>query len=213
MRSTADWGLLGYYVGEMVQELASMSTSTGVAPVDVIVIDGILLFVDERRLFWMLVPPIIFFVLFMGSQECYFGRWLMPVFPFVCVLAACGVAELVAARIVGVVQRRGREQLVGELVNGRAPSTRKRHHERRTGHGSTAAACGDGLVRAARRLERAVPIIREAVDGHQGQETRHGFHMVAHRSVRDMEGIINAFRQLNSIGGNFYRTLRNIHCS
>ncbi len=53
------------------------------------------LFVDERRLFWMLVPPIIVFVLFMGSQERYFGRWLMPVFPFVCVLAAYGAMELV----------------------------------------------------------------------------------------------------------------------
>jgi hypothetical protein len=52
------------------------------------------LFVDERRLFWMLVPPIIVFVLFMGSQERYFGRWLMPVFPFVCVLAAYGAIEL-----------------------------------------------------------------------------------------------------------------------
>ncbi|MEA2144193.1 MAG: hypothetical protein QOI64_2623 [Solirubrobacteraceae bacterium] len=52
------------------------------------------LLVDERRLFWMLVPPIIVFVLFMGSQERYFGRWLMPVFPFLCVLAAYGAIEL-----------------------------------------------------------------------------------------------------------------------
>ncbi len=52
------------------------------------------LFVDERRLFWMLVPPIIVFVVFMGSQERYFGRWLMPVFPFACVLAAYAAVEL-----------------------------------------------------------------------------------------------------------------------
>ena len=52
------------------------------------------LFFDERRLLWMLVPPIIVFVLFMGSQERYFGRWLMPVFPFVCVLAAYAAIEL-----------------------------------------------------------------------------------------------------------------------
>ena len=52
------------------------------------------LFFDERRLLWMLVPPIILFVLFMGSQERYFGRWLMPVFPFVCVLAAYAAIEL-----------------------------------------------------------------------------------------------------------------------
>ncbi len=52
------------------------------------------LFFDERRLLWMLVPPIIVFVLFMGSQERYFGRWLMPVFPLVCVLAAYAAVEL-----------------------------------------------------------------------------------------------------------------------
>jgi len=51
------------------------------------------MFVDERRLAWMLVPPIVLFVLFMGSQERYFGRWLMPVFPFVCVLAAYAAVE------------------------------------------------------------------------------------------------------------------------
>jgi hypothetical protein len=52
------------------------------------------MFFDERRLLWMLAPPVILFVLFMGSQERYFGRWLMPVFPFVCVLAAYAAIEL-----------------------------------------------------------------------------------------------------------------------
>jgi 4-amino-4-deoxy-L-arabinose transferase-like glycosyltransferase len=52
------------------------------------------LFFDERRLLWMLAPPVLLFVLFMGSQERYFGRWLMPVFPFVCVLAAYAAIEL-----------------------------------------------------------------------------------------------------------------------
>jgi len=54
------------------------------------------LWFDERRLFWMLVAPVVFFVLFMGSQERYFGRWLMPVFPFVCILAAYAALELAA---------------------------------------------------------------------------------------------------------------------
>jgi hypothetical protein len=53
------------------------------------------LWFDERRLVWMLVPPVVVFVLFMGSQERYFGRWLMPVFPFVCILAAYAALELV----------------------------------------------------------------------------------------------------------------------
>jgi hypothetical protein len=50
---------------------------------------------DERRLVWILVPPVVVFILFMGSQERYFGRWLMPVFPFVCILAAYAAIELV----------------------------------------------------------------------------------------------------------------------
>jgi 4-amino-4-deoxy-L-arabinose transferase-like glycosyltransferase len=53
------------------------------------------LWFDERRLFWVMVPAIVLFVLFMGSQERYFGRWLMPVFPFVCILAAYAAFELV----------------------------------------------------------------------------------------------------------------------
>jgi dolichyl-phosphate-mannose-protein mannosyltransferase len=52
------------------------------------------LFFDERRLLWMLAPAVLLFVLFMGSQERYFGRWLMPIFPLVCVLAAYAAIEL-----------------------------------------------------------------------------------------------------------------------
>ena len=50
----------------------------------------------ERRLFWVLATPVVVFVVFMGSQERYFGRWLMPVFPFVCILAAYAALQLAA---------------------------------------------------------------------------------------------------------------------
>jgi hypothetical protein len=53
-----------------------------------------LLWLDERRLMWVLVPAPVLFVLFMGTQERFFGRWLLPVFPFVCVLAAYAVLEI-----------------------------------------------------------------------------------------------------------------------
>ena len=84
---TQDSGYLYY--------LWSFGWGLGWLPLVFAVGGAVRLFVDERRLFWMLVPPIIVFVLFMGSQERYFGRWLMPVFPFVCVLAAYGAMELV----------------------------------------------------------------------------------------------------------------------
>jgi hypothetical protein len=60
-----------------------------------------LLLRDDRRLALVLVPAPVLFVLFMGSQERYFGRWLLPVLPFLCLLAAVAalrVADAVARR-------------------------------------------------------------------------------------------------------------------
>jgi hypothetical protein len=53
-----------------------------------------LLWRDERRLVWLLVPAPLVFMLFMGTQERFFGRWLIPVFPFMCILAAYAALEL-----------------------------------------------------------------------------------------------------------------------
>jgi hypothetical protein len=44
-----------------------------------------------------LAPAPVLYVLFMGSQERFFGRWLMPVLPFVCLLAAMLAVLLVTA--------------------------------------------------------------------------------------------------------------------
>ncbi len=49
----------------------------------------------ERALGWLLVPAAVLFVAFMALQGRYFGRWLMPVFPIACLLAAFFVVELV----------------------------------------------------------------------------------------------------------------------
>jgi 4-amino-4-deoxy-L-arabinose transferase-like glycosyltransferase len=40
------------------------------------------------RFGWMLVPAPLLFLVFMGLQGRYFGRWLLPVFPLLCLLAA-----------------------------------------------------------------------------------------------------------------------------
>jgi hypothetical protein len=53
----------------------------------------------ERALGWLLVPAPLLFLLFMGAQGRYFGRWLLPIFPIVCLLAAFFVLEL--ARSIG----------------------------------------------------------------------------------------------------------------
>lgn len=50
---------------------------------------------DERRLIWVLAPAPVLFILFMGSQERFFGRWLIPVLPIFCLLSAYVVLEAV----------------------------------------------------------------------------------------------------------------------
>jgi 4-amino-4-deoxy-L-arabinose transferase-like glycosyltransferase len=42
----------------------------------------------HARIGWLLVPAAILFLGFMGLQDRYFGRWLLPIFPIVCLLAA-----------------------------------------------------------------------------------------------------------------------------
>jgi 4-amino-4-deoxy-L-arabinose transferase-like glycosyltransferase len=74
--------------------LWSFGWGLGWVPLVFAVGGAVRLYFDERRLLWMLVPAIVVFFLFMGSQERYFGRWLMPVFPFVCILAAYAAIEL-----------------------------------------------------------------------------------------------------------------------
>jgi 4-amino-4-deoxy-L-arabinose transferase-like glycosyltransferase len=48
----------------------------------------------EQRLGWLLVPAPLLFLAFMGLQGRYFGRWLLPIFPILCLLAACFALRL-----------------------------------------------------------------------------------------------------------------------
>jgi hypothetical protein len=50
----------------------------------------------ERRLGWMLVPAPLLYLAFMGTQDRYFGRWLLPIFPIACLLAALFALQLAA---------------------------------------------------------------------------------------------------------------------
>jgi 4-amino-4-deoxy-L-arabinose transferase-like glycosyltransferase len=51
----------------------------------------------ERALGWLLVPAPLLYLAFMGLQGRYFGRWLLPIFPILCLLAALFAAQLVEA--------------------------------------------------------------------------------------------------------------------
>ena len=52
---------------------------------------------DNWRIAAVLVPAPVLFLLFMGTQERFFGRWLMPVFPMICLLAAYAMVRLASA--------------------------------------------------------------------------------------------------------------------
>jgi hypothetical protein len=51
----------------------------------------------ERRAAWLLTPMILAYLVFMGTEDRYFGRWVMPLLPVACVLAAFFALMLVAA--------------------------------------------------------------------------------------------------------------------
>ena len=54
---------------------------------------GLLLVRRRIGLVLVLAPAPIAFVIFMGDQQRFFGRWLMPIFPLVAVLGAYGAVE------------------------------------------------------------------------------------------------------------------------
>ncbi len=56
---------------------------------------AVLLVREDRRLAALLVPAPVIFILFMGSWDRYFGRWLLPIFPFLCLLAGYATLRIV----------------------------------------------------------------------------------------------------------------------
>ncbi len=48
----------------------------------------------DRRVGWVLVPVVVLYLLFLSLQGRYFGRWLLPIFPIACLLAASFALEV-----------------------------------------------------------------------------------------------------------------------
>src|SRR5204862_6951446 len=69
----------------------------------------------EAPLGWLLVPAPVIYLAFMGLQGRYFGRWLMPIMPILCLLAALFVLELAGA-LRGVAQRHVRSAPLRRLA-------------------------------------------------------------------------------------------------
>jgi hypothetical protein len=87
--------------GGLLYYLWSFTWGLGWVPVLAAFAGAIALCWRHPRVAWLLVPAPILFLAFMGLQDRYFGRWLLPIFPIACLLAAYFaflLIELLASR-------------------------------------------------------------------------------------------------------------------
>ena len=86
---SADAGKIGLGHGSgIVYYLWSLTWGVGWVPAIMAGVGAALLAWRDRVAFALLVPLAVAYLLFMGLQARYFGRWVMPVVPVVCLLAA-----------------------------------------------------------------------------------------------------------------------------
>jgi Dolichyl-phosphate-mannose-protein mannosyltransferase len=80
-----DSGLL-YYLGTLTWGLGWLPALAAGA-------GAVWLSIRDRRLALVLVPAPVVFLLFMGLQDRFFARWLLPIYPILCLLAAWAAVE------------------------------------------------------------------------------------------------------------------------
>jgi hypothetical protein len=88
--------------GGLVYYLWSLTWGLGWAPALAALGGAVTVWRREPRLGWLLVPAPLLFLAFMGLQGRYFGRWLMPILPIACLLAAyftLALARALAGRL------------------------------------------------------------------------------------------------------------------
>jgi dolichyl-phosphate-mannose-protein mannosyltransferase len=83
--------------GGLLYYLWSLTWGLGWAPALAALGGAIAIWRRDARAGWLLVPGAILFLGFMGLQDRYFGRWLLPIFPIVCLLAAYFAREVARA--------------------------------------------------------------------------------------------------------------------
>ncbi len=85
--------------GGLVYYLWTLTWGLGWAPALAALGGALTLWRSQRALWWLLVPAALAFLAFMGLQGRYFGRWLLPIFPILCLLAAWFAAQIAAAGV------------------------------------------------------------------------------------------------------------------
>lgn len=94
----------------IVYYLWSFTWGLGWAPAIAALGGAVTVWARDRRAGLLLVPTPLLFLVFMGLQGRYYGRWLLPVFPIACLLAA--LFALQGARAIA--------QLLGRAAGARA---------------------------------------------------------------------------------------------
>jgi 4-amino-4-deoxy-L-arabinose transferase-like glycosyltransferase len=80
--------------GGLAYYLWSLTWGLGWVPALSALGGALIIWRDDRRLGWLLVPAPLLFLAFMGLQGRYFGRWLMPILPILCLLGAYFLVRL-----------------------------------------------------------------------------------------------------------------------
>jgi 4-amino-4-deoxy-L-arabinose transferase-like glycosyltransferase len=81
--------------GGLLYYLWSLTWGFGWAPALAALGGAITVWLRDRRAGWLLVPAPLVFLVFMGVQGRYFGRWLMPILPILSLLAALFAVQVV----------------------------------------------------------------------------------------------------------------------
>ncbi len=92
-----------------VYYLWTLTWGLGWVPAIAALAGAVMVWWRERKLGWVLVPAPLLYLLFMGSEGRYFGRWLLPIFPILCLLAAFAAlqcARVLALAVQGVIEKR-----------------------------------------------------------------------------------------------------------
>src|SRR4029079_7341614 len=79
--------------------LGTFGWGLGWLPFVAAIAGGVLVLVRDRRRGVLLIPFPVFLYLFLGSQGRFFGRWMLPIYPVLAILAGYAVVE--AARALG----------------------------------------------------------------------------------------------------------------
>jgi len=94
-QSQSSW-IGGPRQGSFVYYLWSFTWGLGWIPALAALGGAVTIWRRDRRVGWMLVPVAVLYLLFLSLQGRYFGRWLLPIFPVACLLAASFALELVS---------------------------------------------------------------------------------------------------------------------